>query len=253
MPTFTPPSSVLLALLLIGCTGAAYKGDDTSGVQDVNGNPDESCPRAAWDPSELTWTNLPRGVPETQSLTILNDCAQGDDLSLTLSVDGEAFVASPTLARLSPGEATTVTVTAVIEESGPVVGTLKIATNDLANPNIAVTLTASGLGDNDEDGYVASDDCNDDDAAVNPGEDEIWYDGVDQDCDGNDADQDGDGFALAEDCDDEDATINPGETETWYDGVDQDCDGKDDDQDGGDKSQNEASNVSFVNVTQTSL
>jgi hypothetical protein len=229
---FTRSSSALLALLLIGCTGPAGKGEDTSAAQNVNGNPDEACPIAKWDPSELTWTNLARGVPETQSLTILNDCSQGDDLSLTLTVDGAEFTASPTLARLSPGEATIITVTAVIEESGPIVGTLEIASNDPVNPSIAVTLTASGVGDNDEDGYVASDDCDDNDAAVNPGEDEIWYDGVDQDCDGNDADQDGDGFPLPEDCDDEDARVNPGETETWYDGVDQDCDGRDDDQDG---------------------
>ncbi len=69
---------------------------------------------------------------------------------------------------------------------------------------------------------------------------EIPYDGVDQDCDGQDlTDVDGDGFdapeAGGQDCDDNDATVFPGATEEWYDGVDQDCDGASDfdqDQDG---------------------
>jgi len=81
-------------------------------------------------------------------------------------------------------------------------------------------------------GYVDENtDCDDTNAEVNPGMDEVWYDGVDQDCDGNDDDQDSDGFANDVDCDDEDATINPGMDEIWYDGIDQDCDGNDDDQD----------------------
>jgi len=56
-------------------------------------------------------------------------------------------------------------------------------------------------------------DCDDTDASVNPGESETWYDGTDQDCDGNDGDQDGDGFDAievdGEDCDDTDDTVYP--------------------------------------------
>ena len=90
----------------------------------------------------------------------------------------------------------------------------------------------SGRMDADGDGFFDDEDCDDSDPSVNPAADEVWYDGVDQDCDGRDDDQDGDGFELADDCDDTDDSVNPDAPELWYDGVDQDCDGRDDDQDG---------------------
>jgi hypothetical protein len=80
-------------------------------------------------------------------------------------------------------------------------------------------------GDADLDGYTVDDgDCNDEDAAINPGATETWYDGVDQDCDGNDDDQDVDGFPVGEDCNDADAAVFPGAEEVC-DGFDNDCDG----------------------------
>ena len=94
------------------------------------------------------------------------------------------------------------------------------------------------------DGHAGQDgDCDDANPDANPGVDEIWYDGVDGDCAGDDDyDADRDGFAErayagdyngslpATDCDDADDAVNPDATETWYDGVDQDC-GDDDDYD----------------------
>jgi hypothetical protein len=89
-----------------------------------------------------------------------------------------------------------------------------------------------------------------DPASANPGQAEIWYDGVDNNCNGdNDFDQDGDGFiedgwsadfdtyvtnwsytiqTSVGECDDEDPTINPEELEFVGDLVDQDCDGGND-------------------------
>ena len=103
--------------------------------------------------------------------------------------------------------------------------------------------------DADEDGYVAFDDCDDEDPDVHPFHDEVC-DGKDNDCDGNidndalDAvdwypDSDGDGYGdpgfvgqrscddpgghadNAHDCDDTDATVNP-ET-VWYADADGDA------------------------------
>lgn len=96
--------------------------------------------------------------------------------------------------------------------------------------------------DADRDGYDAlswgGTDCDDQDAGVHPGAEDIWYDGVDSDCDGaDDLDRDGDGFASAAhggtDCDDDDPAVHPDAAEIWYDGRDQDCSGGSDaDQDG---------------------
>lgn len=72
-------------------------------------------------------------------------------------------------------------------------------------------------------------DCDDTRTDVNPGRPEIWYDGVDGNCDGaSDFDQDKDGYDSAEyegdDCDDSSPSVNPGATEV-DDLVDNDCDG----------------------------
>ncbi len=84
-------------------------------------------------------------------------------------------------------------------------------------------------------GTVAdSSDCDDGDAAVNPGAAEDCTSATDYDCDGDPgyADADGDGWAACEDCDDSDAGVNPDGTEVC-DGVDNDCDGLVDDDDPG--------------------
>jgi hypothetical protein len=86
--------------------------------------------------------------------------------------------------------------------------------------------------DEDGDGYTSEaaggDDCNDVDFLVNSGATEVWYDNVDQDCDGwSDFDQDHDGEDLTgfgPDCDDTDPAIRTTATET-RDLVDEDCDG----------------------------
>jgi hypothetical protein len=110
--------------------------------------------------------------------------------------------------------------------------------------------TAPEIVDADGDGYAEADDCDDLDAAVHPGAEELCNT-RDDDCDGEidedagaltlyaDADADGYGYLDAStlaceitagwvedatDCDDGDAAVHPGAEETC-DGVDQDCDG----------------------------
>lgn len=110
---------------------------------------------------------------------------------------------------------------------------LTMPTEDVDSPDTCAVTD----GDDDDDGYTSAyfdgEDCDDLDATINPGVTDVWYDGVDSDCGGeDDYDADGDGHRSedygGDDCDDLDATINPDETETWYDGVDSDCGGEDD-------------------------
>ena len=91
--------------------------------------------------------------------------------------------------------------------------------------------------DQDGDGYNADlslcgsnrgEDCDDADADVHPGADEVYYDDVDDNCDPDDDDDaDGDGNDAesvgGDDCDDGDDGVHPGVDED-LDGVDQDCD-----------------------------
>ncbi|MFH1462945.1 MAG: putative metal-binding motif-containing protein, partial [Pseudomonadota bacterium] len=123
---------------------------------------------------------------------------------------------------------------------------------DCTDPNDYNCDGYTGYSDADGDGFAACEECDDGDASIFPGADEVC-DGVDDDCDGAVdeadavdagtwyADADGDGYgdtssALVScimptgyvaddtDCDDGARTVHPGAPEVC-DGLDQDCDG----------------------------
>jgi len=90
--------------------------------------------------------------------------------------------------------------------------------------------------DNDGDGWLTSEDCDDARADTHPGVLDDFCDGNDHDCDGyvdEDCyignpipdDWDGDGWSSDADCDDEDPAVNPGAAEACCDAIDSDCDG----------------------------
>ena len=103
-----------------------------------------------------------------------------------------------------------------IDSDGDGVASLASGGEDCNDDDADVTVGSTWFVDTDGDGYGNDNetmmscemptgsseqggDCDDLNAAVHPDATEIWYDGIDQDCDGaNDYDQDGDGFTAVE-------------------------------------------------------
>lgn len=102
---------------------------------------------------------------------------------------------------------------------------------DLDGDGYGTDSTAVGACDAPDGRYsAAGGDCDDDDLIIHPGAEEVWYDGSDADCRGDDdMDADADGYYPTplggDDCDDNDAGVNPAAVEVCSDGVDNDCDG----------------------------
>ena len=157
------------------------------------------------------------------------------EVAVTLQVVGgwatsytlDAYTAAP-----APGAASTHTLTLTPTSWGDHAVSVLID-DGKSGGHVEIPVAASVQVDADGDGFGSSDtggdDCNDDDATINPGATETWYDDVDQNCDGaNDNDQDGDGVEYPTDCNDTDATVTGPTTET-LNGNDDDCDGAIDD------------------------
>ncbi|MBK9370657.1 MAG: putative metal-binding motif-containing protein [Deltaproteobacteria bacterium] len=218
-----------LSLLLVACKG------------DV-----ESPPMLTITPTALDFGTAPVGGEAALDLVLANaGDGQIDVLSVQLT-DGDPDIFD--LDRdgsLALGDALSliVTVTFTPEKEQVYLGLVQVRYDDIDGGGSAtVSLTGEGSAseaDNDADGYrVVDGDCDDNNASVNPGADEVC-DGRDNDCSGapgsDESDADGDSWLVCEgDCDDGDKSVYPDAKEICDD-KDSDCDGVETDRDDADE------------------
>ena len=101
------------------------------------------------------------------------------------------------------------------------------ATQDTSMEETAEPPYGVGALDEDGDGFLWEEDCDDSDPFTFPGaaENDSTTECM-KDSDGDGFGDDGTGlFVSGTDCNDNDATINPSASEVLEDGIDQDCDG----------------------------
>ncbi len=118
----------------------------------------------------------------------------------------------------------------LVDAGDPAIRDLDGSTSDIGA--YGGTSPQSTATDADGDLYDTDADCDDTDPSVHPDARDVWYDGVDADCDGaSDHDADGDGYDSDDhggtDCDDRNPGVRPGIFDFPGDGFDRNCDGVD--------------------------
>ena len=242
-------SAVALVALLSACGGGGGITNEDKVDLDDDTPTNTGVPKMLISDTDLDFGRVKIGGSSAESVTI-NNTGTGTLTvqAFTLSVAGEFEVlASAGLAIPAQGSAG-VTVKYIPIDYADDDVTLIISTDDPSSPDVTVRLEGSPVTDADEDGFdsldAGGDDCDDDNPDINPVAEDMWYDGIDSNCDNaDDYDQDGDGYqvityndepsASGGDCQDANPDMYPGADDEWYDGIDSDCDGSNDfDQDG---------------------
>ncbi|MFZ5479910.1 MAG: MopE-related protein [Myxococcota bacterium] len=241
-----------LLLLLAACGGGIGGTPDAPKDTDT----DDSPAQLVLDAELVDFGEIPYGEVQIAGLNISNP--GGLDLALTTISIPAPFTVSPPQATLSSGGHSTITVTVTATTYEDFAVDLTIITDSDDVGTVTIPVMAATIRDVDGDGYdttdAGGDDCDDDDADVNPGAEEEWYDGEDQNCDdGNDFDRDGDGYdaetddhhPAEPDCNDTSTEFHPGQTDEPYDGRDTNCDGENDYDADGDGSGSQAHNQGY--------
>jgi hypothetical protein len=234
------PSAALLVLLSACGSNWKYQDIDGDGYTAGEGDCWDSLEPLLFEGAKVPAASVHPGATETWYDGIDQDCGGDDDFD----ADGDGWVPE----RGHKGRVTWNSPSSGTEHLGSgdcwdaPDDTVATDDNAVVPEDIAGVVWAQPLPSEVHPGVPAGGEAADDDGLV-----DTWYDGVDQDCGGDDDfDADGDGFRadawpdatgeVGEDCLDEDelddsgavsveaAAVNPDADEVWYDGIDQDCD-----------------------------
>ncbi len=243
----TPQLLPLLALSVLALPGCGGVTNQTgSGVTDTNTAtgtaPDVRLGEESYDFGALVVGT----APPAKLMNIAN--VGGTDLVITSITVDAPFTVNPLSLSLSPGASTQLTIRVQLTTYEDADSDITITSNDEDQGELRIALSAEAIVDADQDGHdlVAGggDDCDDTNPLVYPGAPEVWYDDVDENCDGlSDYDHDLDGYDAETDqhpvdladCQDTDPEFHPHAEDVPYDNRDTNCDGLDDwdyDQDG---------------------
>ncbi len=233
-----------LALSLLGLTARALTA--CGGPVEPNPRPDtdedsgdaSAGAQLVLGVSEVDFGVIAHGELYTSNLTISNP-GEAELVLASLAIEAP-FRVSPETLRVRAGGSSTITIFVQATSYQPFDTALVLTAEDAAIGVVEVPVRATVLADEDGDGFDRVEagglDCDDGDSAISPDAVEVWYDGVDGDCDGlSDYDQDRDGYesdafnddpALGGgDCQDSNVDFNPGAPDEPYDNRDTDCDG----------------------------
>ena len=242
-------SPALIGMMVLAMAGftacSGGDGDKSSDTESGDTEPQGVC-NLSIDPTEYDFGEVDLDSLNTAAITLTNS-GDGDCVISGLAVDDPFSLSAEAPLTVSAGSSSSMSVYFVPNDYGDYQSFATFTLDDATEQEVLVVGSVSA--DADGDGYdtteAGGNDCDDDDADINPGATEQYYDGVDQNCDGeNDFDQDGDGFEACYedtpddeldicDCVDVNDEIYPGAPDEWYDGVNSDCgDESDFDQDG---------------------